>query len=60
MIKIKMYYILGEIVLKIPSSLSREDAYNKKRNKIQALYRKNYPNVPGKELYRNNLNATYS
>lgn len=31
--------------------MSREDIEDKKGNKMQALYRKNYPNVTGEELY---------
>ena len=38
-------------MLKIPTSLSGKDLCDKKGNKMQALYRKNYPNVTGEELY---------
>ena len=36
---------------KKPSSLSRIDLYDKKGNKMQALYRKYDLNVSGEELY---------
>ena len=56
---IKIFYLQEKDILegpysKIPSSLSIEDAQDKKGNKMKTLYRKNGPNIPGEELYHKN------